>query len=165
MKNVFSSYHPVVNLLFFCMVIGFGIFIIHPVYLCVALAAALAYGVSLMGKSMVKLFVLGMIPVILVVTVVNMLTNPRGNTVIYHMEYSQITMEAMVFGILTGVLLAAVMMWFACFSKVMTGDKLMFLFGRVCVSDIFHGHEIPAKLQTTDRADLRSTEGNGSIGL
>ena len=42
-----------------------------------------AYGVSLMGKSMVKLFVLGMIPVILVVTVVNMLTNPRGNTVIY----------------------------------------------------------------------------------
>ncbi len=131
MKNVFSSYHPVVNLLFFCMVIGFGIFIIHPVYLCVALAAALAYGVSLMGKSMVKLFVLGMIPVILVVTVVNMLTNPRGNTVIYHMEYSQITMEAMVFGILTGVLLAAVMMWFACFSKVMTGDKLMFLFGRV----------------------------------
>ena len=92
MKNVFSSYHPVVNLLFFCMVIGFGIFIIHPVYLCVALAAALAYGVSLMGKSMVKLFVLGMIPVILVVTVVNMLTNPRGNTVIYLMEYSQITM-------------------------------------------------------------------------
>lgn len=131
MKNVFSSYHPVVNLLFFCAVIGFGIFIIHPVFLCAALAASLAYGVSLMGKSMVKFFFLGMIPVMLVVTIVNMLTNPRGNTVIYYTKYSQITMEAMVFGILTGVLLAAVMMWFACFSKVMTGDKLMFLFGRV----------------------------------
>ncbi len=131
MKSAFSSYHPAVNLMFFCAVIGFGIFIIHPVFLCTALVASLTYGVSLMGKSMAKFFLLGMIPVMLVVTVVNMLTNPRGNTIIYYTKHSQITMEAMAFGILTGALLAVVMMWFACFSKVMTGDKLMFLFGRV----------------------------------
>lgn len=131
MKSAFSTYHPAVNFTFFCAVIGFAIFIVHPLFLMAALAASFTYAVILMGKGMVKLFLFGMIPVILIVTAVNMLTNPRGDTVLFYTEYSQITMEAMLYGIMTGVLLASVMMWFACFGKVMTGDKLMYLFGRV----------------------------------
>lgn len=131
MKSTFSTYHPVVNFLFFCAVISFTIFIMHPMFLIVTLAASFTYAVILMGKGMVKFFMVGMIPVIVIVTVVNMLTNPRGDTVLFYTKYSQITMEAMIYGIMTGVLLASVMMWFACFGKVMTGDKLMYLFGRI----------------------------------
>lgn len=131
MKSTFSTYHPAVNFIFFCAVIGFAIFIMHPVFLTAALAASFVYAVILMGKGMVKFFLLGMAPVILVVTAVNMLTNPRGGTVLFYTEHSQITMESAVYGLMTGMLLAAVMMWFACFGKVMTGDKLMYLFGRM----------------------------------
>ena len=131
MKSTFSTYHPAVNFIFFCAVIGFAIFIMHPVFLAVALAASFVYAAVLMGKGMVKFFLLGMIPVIAVVTVVNMLTNPRGDTVLFYTKYSQITMEATVYGLMTGILLASVMMWFICFGKVMTGDKLMYIFGRM----------------------------------
>ena len=130
MKNTFSTYHPVVNFIFFCAVIGFAMLIMHPVFTVTALAASFVYAVILMGKGMVKFFLLGMIPVIAIATAVNMLTNPRGDTVLLYAEYSQITMEAAVYGMMTGMLLAAVMMWFACLGKVMTGDKLLYLFGR-----------------------------------
>lgn len=134
MRNIFFTYHPVINFLFFCGVIGFCIFIMHPVFLGITLAAALAYAIVLMGKKMVEFFLLGMVPVTVVITVINMLTNPRGNTVLFYTENSQITLEAMIFGLLTGMLLSAVMVWFACYSKVITGDKLTFLFGRILPS-------------------------------
>ena len=110
MKSTFSTYHPVVNFIFFCAVIGFAIFIMHPLFLAAAMAASFVYAVILMGRGMTKFFLLGMIPVIAIVTAVNMLTNPRGGTVLLYTEYSQITLEAAVYGLMTGILLASVMM-------------------------------------------------------
>lgn len=134
MKSAFFTYHPIINFAFFCVVIGLGIFIMHPVFLIIALAASITYSAILGGRKMLKFFLAGMLPVIAVVTAINMLTNPRGNTVICYTENSQITLEAMVFGIVSGMLLSVVIMWFACYSKVMTSDKLTLLFGRIMPS-------------------------------
>lgn len=131
MRNAFSTYHPAVNFIFFIAVIGFAVFVMNPVLQITALTAALAYAVMLKGRVMVKLFALGMIPLIMIVTAVNMLTNHRGETVLFYTKYSQITAESMVYGALTGILMVTVMVWFICFGKVMTGEKLMYLFGRM----------------------------------
>ncbi len=36
-QRYFSSYHPIVNLLYFCFVIGFSMFLMHPVCLAASL--------------------------------------------------------------------------------------------------------------------------------
>lgn len=139
MRSAFSTYHPVINFGFFCAVIGTGIFIRHPVFLIIGAAAAFIYSFMLGGKGTLKFFCCFILPMILVFTVVNSLVNPRGETVLFYTEYSQITMESAVYGLLSGLMLAAVLLWFSCYNRIMTSDKFVYLFGRIipAVSLIF----------------------------
>lgn len=131
MKSVFSTCHPAVNFGWFCAVIGIGIFLIHPVFLVIAVLASMCYALILGGKGTLKFIVCFLLPMVLLVTVVNALVNPRGNTVLLYTEYSQITMEAGIYGLTTGLMLATILLWFSCYNRVMTSDKFVYLFGRV----------------------------------
>lgn len=131
MKSVFSTYHPVINFGFFCVVIGTGIFIRHPMFLTVAVIASLTYSTMLGGKGNVKFILCFILPMILIFTVVNPLVNHRGNTVLFYTEYSQVTLEAVIYGVLAGFMLATVLLWFSCYNKIMTSDKFVYLFGRI----------------------------------
>ena len=42
-----------------------------------------------------------------------------------------LTLESIAYGVGAGVMLAAVLLWFFCFSQVMTTDQLVYLFGRI----------------------------------
>ncbi|MCI9596264.1 MAG: energy-coupling factor transporter transmembrane protein EcfT [Firmicutes bacterium] len=139
MKSVFSTCHPAVNFGWFCAVIGIGIFLIHPVFLTIAVLASICYALLLGGKGTLKFIAGFLLPMILVVTVVNALVNPRGSTVLLFTEYSQITMEAGIYGLTTGLMLATILLWFSCYNRVMTSDKFMYLFGKLipAVSLIF----------------------------
>lgn len=128
---MFSTCHPAVNFGWFCAVIGIGIFLIHPVFLVIAVLASMCYALILGGKGTLKFIVCFLLPMILLVTVVNALVNPRGNTVLLYTEYSQITMEAGIYGLTTGLMLATILLWFSCYNRVMTSDKFVYLFGRV----------------------------------
>lgn len=131
MKSVFSTYHPIINFGFFCVVIGTGIFMKHPVFMSIAVAAALVYAVIIGGKATIKFFLCFVLPMILVMTIVNPLTNHRGDTVLFYTEYSQITLEATIYGLVSGFMLGAILLWFSCYNKVMTSDKFIYLFGRI----------------------------------
>ena len=110
MRSVFSTYHPVINFGFFCVVIGTGIFMRHPVFLTAAVIAALTYSVMLGGKGTLRFVICFIIPMILIFTVVNPLVNSRGETVLFYTKYSQVTMEAVIYGLLAGFMLEAVLL-------------------------------------------------------
>ena len=48
-RDTFSSFHPIVGLLFFVLVLGFTMFFMHPVCLGISLVCALAYSARLEG--------------------------------------------------------------------------------------------------------------------
>lgn len=131
MRSVFSTYHPIINFGFFCAVIGIGIFLQHPVYLAIAVVASLVYAVMLGGKGTLKFAAFFILPMILVFAVVNPLVNPRGETVLFYTQHSQITAEAVIYGITAGFLLASILLWFTSYNKIMTSDKFVYLFGRI----------------------------------
>lgn len=131
MKSVFSTYHPIINFGFFCAVIGTGIFLKHPVFMGIAVVAAFAYAVMLGGKGTLKFSLCFVAPMILVFTIVNPLVNHRGDTVLFYTEYSQITLEAALYGLVSGFMLGAILLWFSCYNKIMTSDKFVYLFGRI----------------------------------
>lgn len=131
MRNAFATYHPVVNFAFFCMVIGIEIFVVHPVFQILGLLGALTYGIILGGKSTAKFSLCFLFPVIIAVAVINPLVNHRGSTILFYTKYSHITLEAAIYGLLMGIMLAAVMLWFFCYNRVMTSDKFIYLFGRI----------------------------------
>ena len=131
MRSVFSTYHPIINFGFFVAVIGTGIFLQHPVFVGAGVIAAFSYGVMLGGKGTVKFTVLFALPMVLVLTIVNPLVNHRGSTVIFYTQHSQITLEAVIYGLISGLVLASVLLWFSCYNKVMTSDKFVYLFGKI----------------------------------
>ena len=47
------------------------------------------------------------------------------------MLFRSLTLESIIYGLVAAVMLAAVMMWFSCYTEVITSDKFVYLFGRV----------------------------------
>ena len=131
MNNVFSTYHPIINFGFFCCVIGIGIFLMHPVFLAIGMSAALIYSLMTGGRGSLKFCLCFLLPMIILISVINPLVNHHGMTILFYTKNSYITLEALIYGIASGVMLASVLLWFSCCNKIMTTDKFIYLFGRV----------------------------------
>lgn len=130
-NSTFTTYHPIINFGFFCCVIGIGIFLLHPVFLAVGITAALIYALMLGGKGTLKFFLFFLVPMMLLIMIVNPLLNHRGETILFYIGHNYVTMEAVVYGIVLGLMLASVLLWFSCYNKIMTSDKFVYLFGRI----------------------------------
>lgn len=134
MKDTFSTYHPIVNLTFFCAVIGFGMVFLHPVFLTTSMAGAFVYAITLGGKRILKFALIFLLPMMLIAGAVNPLFNHRGVTILRYMGDNPLTLESIMYGIAIAVMFGAVILWFSCVNVIMTSDKLMYLFGRLMTS-------------------------------
>ena len=134
MKDVFSSYHPAINFSFFTIVIFCGMFFLHPLLLVISLSAAFLYYYYLNGKKALKLFFIIVLPMMVGVSLINPLFNHRGVTVLGYFRHNPITQESIFYGAITGLMFGTIILWFACYNKVMTSDKFVYLFGRIIPS-------------------------------
>ena len=127
----FDSYHPVINLIYFVAAIVCTIWFHHPVFLGISYICAFVYSVKLNGKRAL-IFNLCLIPLIFVYAAWYSyynhfgITNLRQNFIGNH-----ITLEAVVYGVVRGVTVAAVIMFFSCVFAVVSSDKVVYLFGRI----------------------------------
>ena len=81
MTDAFSRCHPVLNFFYFAVVLGFTMFIQHPVYLAVSFVAATAYSMWLNGvKKVLKINFLLTLPSLLIVALLNPMFNHYGHT-------------------------------------------------------------------------------------
>lgn len=131
-KDAFSACHPAVNFLYFMLVLAFTMFASSPVVLVPSLLCALGYGGYLNGWTEVRRGLFYLLPLSLMAAVVNPLFNHRGATVLSHFPSgSPLTLESVLYGLSAAAMLAAVLLWFSCYTRVMTSDKFLYLFGRV----------------------------------
>ena len=68
--------------------------------------------------------------VFLVITVSNPLFVHRGNTVLFYVKNTPITLEAIAYGANFSLSLIAVLVWFRIFSKLMTAEKINEILGK-----------------------------------
>ena len=130
--DTFSTYHPVINFVYFVIVIGLSMFFMHPVFLVISLIGSMAYGIYLKGKKAMKVFFFAMLPSCLLMAIINPLFSHAGATMLFYMkDGNPVTLESILYGIGAGVMLAGVVSWFSVFNVVMTSDKFMYLFGKV----------------------------------
>ena len=128
----FKSYHPLINFIYFVFVIGFSMFLMHPVCLLISLLCALFHAMHLKGMSAMKKSLLYMLPVFLLTALINPMFNHEGATIIAYLPSGNpMTAESIVYGLASGMMLVSVLLWFLCFNEVMTSDKYMFLFGKI----------------------------------
>ena len=65
MSDTFSRYHPVVNFLFFALVLVFSMVLMHPVCLLISLLGAVLYVIQLNGRKGLRLSLRIALPVML----------------------------------------------------------------------------------------------------
>ena len=126
----FEKFHPLVNFMYFTAVIGFSIMCMNPIFLVVSLVSSLIYSTVLGNKN--RGYV---IFIILLTAMINPLFNHQGMTVLTYLpDGNPLTLEAIVYGIASSIMIVSVISWSSCFSTVITSDKLMHLFGRIIPS-------------------------------
>lgn len=126
--------HPAIAFSYFSFVILITVFFLHPVTLCLSFLSALLYCCYLGGLRSLRLTLLLLLPMLLLATIINPLFNHLGVTTLFTIGEMQITLESTLYGLFTALMLAAVILWFSCYSKLMTSDKFIFLFGRIIPS-------------------------------
>lgn len=132
MKDSFYNYHPTVYLLYFTLVITFSMLFTHPVAQIIALVCAITYAVSVEGKKAVGFLLKFCLPMVLLTAFINPAFSHEGVTILYYFSSGNpLTLESILYGVGAGVLLVTVLLWFSAFSRVMTSDKFIYLFGRV----------------------------------
>ena len=130
MKDTFSGYHPVVNMLYFTMVIIFAMFFTHPVCLIISFVCAFIYSIYLNGKKALKFNLVFILPMLIITALLNPLFNHQGITILTYLpDGNPLTLESVIYGIAAAFMLITVISWFSCFNKIMTSDKFVYLFG------------------------------------
>ena len=131
-KDAFSGFHPTVQFLYFALVLVFSMFLMHPAYLAVSLAGALAYDINLQGRKAVRFAVTGLLPMAVAAALVNPAFNHEGATILTYLPTGNpLTVDSMYYGAAAAVMLAGVLLWFTCYNQIMTSDKFVYLFGRI----------------------------------
>ncbi|MGL4737220.1 MAG: energy-coupling factor transporter transmembrane component T [Cellulosilyticaceae bacterium] len=132
MKDRFNECHPIVNFAYFFSVIGFGMFFLHPVYMAISISAAFVYSMMLSGGRALRFNVIYMVPMMLVVACINPMFNHEGATILFYLKNGNpFTLESVVYGMVSSTMLITIIIWFSCYNKVMSSDKLMYLFGKI----------------------------------
>lgn len=129
-ESRFASCHPAVCFGFFMAAIGGSVFFQHPAYLTLSVLAAAALLLTLRGRGALGMLA-GMAPVFLLITAMNPLFNHYGRRVLFTVFGRNYTLEALLYGAVIAGMLVAALLWFACYSAVMTSDKFTWLFGNL----------------------------------
>lgn len=133
--DAFSSFHPLVNLIFFAAVLGMTMCIQHPVYLMITWISGCSYLFYLRGRQGMLRQLRYLLPVFLLTAWMNPMFHHEGVTVLWYLPNDNpVTWEAVCFGLAAAVMMGASILWFHCCSIVFTSDKILYLSGRLMPS-------------------------------
>lgn len=131
-KDTFSSYHPVINFLYFGIILAFSMLSMQPVCLIVSVICSAMYYIMLKGAKAIKLLLRGMLPVFLLTVIINPAFSHEGTTILCYLPTGNpLTLESIIYGIAAGLMIVSILLWFACFSETVTSDKFVYLFGKI----------------------------------
>ena len=127
----FSDYHPGINFCFFAAALAGTILFRHPVYLILSLCAATLWSMELKGARALGFDAFALLLAALFALwyasyhhfgVTPLWTNRVGN---------EIMLESLLYGLMLGGTIAAVLVWLSCLHIVFTADKTVYLAGRI----------------------------------
>lgn len=127
-QDAFSKCHPLTNFVFFLGAIGFTVVFQHPMYLAVSCVGGGVYLLLLTGRRGLTTLA-GLFPVFVILSALNPLFNLYGEHVLMQVFGRPYTLEALCYGMAIAGMFVAMVLWFGCYSAVLTSDKFLCLFG------------------------------------
>ena len=122
--------NPITTTAYYLLITGILMFTQNPVMLVMAFLGIVAYmAVSEThtdGKNIIFY-----ITFFLILAIINPITSHKGITVLFVVNDAPITLEAVVFGIVSSGSIICILLLFRNFTTIMTRDKLLYVFGKL----------------------------------
>lgn len=131
MKKDIGQLHPAVSLILYLALIVLSSACISPILSPVSLISAILASVAVgQGKRFMPMLRL-MLPTALVILFVTVLFNGNGVTLLFTVFNKPVTLEAVIYGVLSVISFAAVLLWACLLGNTLGTDEIIYLFGRV----------------------------------
>ncbi len=125
----FENCHPAVNFIFYAAVLYGTIAFDHPIFLAIAYGGAFLYSIKIKGWKAFA-FNLCLLPFVFMFALYYGSYHHFGVTILSHNWIgNNMTFESFVYGLSIGFRAAAVIMWCESLFKILTTDKIVYLFG------------------------------------
>ena len=124
-----ERWNPIVIGIYFMSVTGIAMLYMNPVIQAIGLIGAVVF--FCIGKAGRKRGHLPMLALALIAFLINPLFTHNGATVLFFLNGNPITLEAVVYGAVCGMMLLSMLYWFRSFSVLMSSDKILYLLGKV----------------------------------
>ncbi len=126
----FEHYNPIAIAFHMLLAAGIAMFCMNPILLLLSLVGALLLFLIRNGRRQVKSH-FAFLGLFVMMALINPLFNHNGKTVLFVLNDSRITLEALIYGVVASGMVIAVLYWFRSFTQIMTSDKLLYLFGKL----------------------------------
>lgn len=127
MSRTLQRYHPAVSACYWLAVLGLTAYLSHPLCLALSLLGALGCAAALGALRQLR----WLLPLLLLTALLGPLFSHRGATILLWFPWGNpLTLESIWTALTAAGLLAAMVLWAACLSRVETTDRLCCLLGR-----------------------------------
>ena len=128
-KDELGNYHPITNLIYFAVAIMIPILFMHTVIIAVSFLCATVYYYAI-RRGGFKAY-MGIVFVMILSSLVNPLFSHRGRTILFYFPTGNaMTLESLIYGLTTGVMIGSIMLWVMALSNNMDSSKLISTVGK-----------------------------------
>ena len=131
MTDEFSRYHPVVNLIFYLLVLGTKMFQMSVGLVFISLFSAVVYYFMLKKTEGLK-YCAVVVGIIIVSAIINPLFSHKGGTLLFYLfTGNPVTLESIIYGLISAIIIGAMLLWFSTFNQVMGVERILGAIGKV----------------------------------
>lgn len=131
MENGFRGYHPYVAFLYYVFVGVLLMIYNHPLFLSTAILLLIFVNLSHDRGQELKKWALPLTIMGTIFALLNPLLVSRGSHILFYLGNRQITLEAIVFGLVMAFMVVAIIMLFISFNIILNGNKFLYIFAKL----------------------------------
>lgn len=130
-RTGFALCHPLVHMTYFLTIILLCMLCRLPVVQLMGMTAGICYIVRYQGRKGMQLYLWLGIPMAVYALIINPLFNHRGETALFYINQSPITLEMLLYGISLTLMVLTAAMWIGVMSAFLSSDRVYYLLGRI----------------------------------
>lgn len=125
-----KSFHPLTIFIYYVFLLGILMFEMNPFFVCIAFLGAISMGLKIDINLKKRDFVFYIV-FFIVASCINPIFYHNGSTVLFYISGKRITLEALIYGIITSSMLLTVLITCREMSLILSSDKVLYLLGKV----------------------------------
>ena len=128
---MFSELLNIVNLIFYLLVLGTTMFQMSVGLVFISLFSAVVYFFMLKKTEGLK-YCAVVVGIIIVSAIINPLFSHKGGTLLFYLfTGNPVTLESIIYGLISAIIIGAMLLWFSTFNQVMGVERILGAIGKV----------------------------------